>query len=285
MTEVNFTELIENSQPKRRLNRIGMFILIGLGLLVWSMIVGGGSKRGDLLSVILMWVVLTGLLVSLFISAGRRQALAKWSRKAADLCLLERWEEAIEPLRKVLNKPVSLPQMRYQGLLELAGVAENTGQTDQARQIYRAISEEQPQGLLGKLSRLGEAIALLKLDHLADAETVIRQLEVNAEGPGLKSLVLLARLYQQIKTGHYAEALEDEVNKCELARQGLSTKAGYAYGLLGLAHNQAGDQEQSRKYWWKATMLIKPENLVRKFPELGQLEEKFPSDSELPGVE
>ena len=269
MAEVDFTNLIENSQPKRRLTRIGIFILIGLGLLLWSLLVGAGSERGEL--------------VSIFINAARRQGLARWSRKAADLCLLERWDEAIGPLQKVLNKPVNLPQIRYQGLLELAGVAEHTGELDQSRQIYRAIEQEQPHGLLGRLALVGEAIVLLKLDHLADAETTIRRLEVGAEGPGLKSLVLLARLYQQIKTGHYDEALEDESNKCELARVGLSTKAGYVYALLGLAHKkQTENQEQAKKYWRQATILIRSENLVEKLPELAELAQAYPSVSELP---
>ena len=285
MPEVNFTELIANSQPRRRLTRFSVFILVGLGVLVLSLISGRESERGDILSVILMWLVLTGLLVSLFINAARRQAMSKWSRKAADLCLMERWEEAADPLRKVLNKPVNMPQIRYQGLLELAGVAENTGQTDQARQIYRAISDEQPQGLLCRLARVGEAIVLLKLDQLADADAVIRQLEVGAEGPGLKSLVLLARLYQQIRTGHYAEALEDETDKCELARKGLSSKAGYVYGLLGLAkHNQADGQEAAGMYWQQATMLIRPETLVKKFPELDKLSQTYEAAEKLPEI-
>ena len=286
MAEVNFVNLIENSQPKRRLTRIGMFILIGLGLLLWSILVGVDSEGGKLASMLLLWIVMIGLLVSIFINAARRQGLARWSRKAADLCLLERWEEAIGPLQKVLNKPVNLPQIRYQGLLELAGVAEHTGELDQARQIYRAIGQEQPHGLLGRLALVGEAIVLLKLDHLADAETVIRQLEVSAEGPGLKSLVLLGRLYQQIKTGHYDEALEDESKKCELARLGLSTKAGYVYGLLGLAHkHKIENQDQAKKYWRQATMLIRGENLVRKLPELAEMEQAYIPAEELPRAE
>ncbi|NIA06891.1 MAG: hypothetical protein GWP14_04500 [Actinobacteria bacterium] len=283
MAEVNFTNLVENSQPKRRLTRIGIFILIGVGLLLWSLLVGAGSERGEFVSLMLLWIILIGVLVSIFINAARRQGIIRCSRKAADLCLLERWDEAIEPLQKVLNKPVNQPQIRYQGLLELAGVAEHTGKLDQSRQIYQAIGQEQPHGPLGRLALVGEAIVLLKLDQLADAEAVIRRLEVSVEGPGLKSLVLLARLYQQIKTGHYSEALEDEANKCELARLGLSTKAGYVYGMLALAHkNQTENQDQAKKYWRQATMLIRPENLVRKFPELAQLEQAYPSANGLP---
>ena len=100
----------------------------------------------------------------------------------------------------------------------------------------------------------------------------------------VKSLVLLGRLYQQIKTGHYDEALEDESKKCELARLGLSTKAGYVYGLLGLSHkkNQTDDQAQAKKYWRQATMLIRPKNLVEKLPELAEMEQAYPSAGELP---
>jgi len=299
MAELNLTDLIHNSQPYRRLTKISIFILIGLALLVWSLIIDPGSERGRLISLFLVWAILVSLGLATVISAARRQGLTKWSRQASDLCLLERWPEAIKPLQRLLGKPVASMQIRYQGLLELAGVAEHTGRLDQANEIYQAIAQEQPSGLLGNLALVGKAIVLLKLDQLADADTIIRQLEIGAEARSLKALVMLARLYQQIKTGHYSEALEKESHKCELARVGLSTKAAYVYALLSLAHkrrarlpkanesankDQVEDDTQAELNWQRATMLLRPDKLVEKFPELAQLDSTYSSVAALPGA-
>ena len=298
MKHLDFTDLICKSQPRRRLTRFGIFILIGFALLLWSMILGSDANRSQWIPQLLMAIILVSLLLSMILSAVRRQGLGKWSRLASDLCLLERWTQAAEPLRRLLAKPVPSAQVRYQGLLELAGVAEHTQQLDQADQIYQAIAQEQPHSLLGSLALLGRAVVLLKLDQLADADSIIRQLEVSAQAGSLKSLVLLARTYQQIKTGHYAEVLEGAPEKCELARVGLSTKAAYIYALLALAYKRRAqvnyspdsddqallkDQEQARSNWMRATMLLKPDSLIKKFPELAELSSAYESADTLPG--
>lgn len=295
MAEVNLTDLVRSSRPSRRLSHMGMFVLAALALLVWTLIIS--REQGGLIQMLLSWAILAGLGITIVSGAIRRQALAKWFRSSSDLCLMEKWSAAAEPLRQLLRKPVPVAQVRYQALLELAGVAEHTGELGEAEEIYQAIAEEQPGGLLGSLALLGRAIVLLKLDRLADAEAVIRPLEIASQSEPLKALVGLARLYQQIRTGHYAEALENESDKCESARQGLGTKAAFIYALLALAHKHMAKvggadesdskqfEEQSgraRELWQKATMLIRPDNLIQKFPELAEMAETFPPAPELP---
>ncbi len=299
MAEIDFTDLIASSRPRRKLTKIGTFILIGFILLIWSLLTSPETEQGQLIYMLLSLAILIGLGISVAGSVTRRKGLAKWSRQASDLCLQEKWSQAIEPLRRLLGKPVPLAQIRYQGLLELAGVAEHTGQLEEATEIYEAIAREQPQGLLGSLALVGKAIVLLKLDQLADADTIIRRLEVSVESRSLKSLVLLGRLYQQIKTGHYADALIEKSSKCELARTGMSTKAAYVYALLALAHRHqemsassdqaAGNSPEASDsnaevLWQQATMLLGPDILVEKFPELTELKETYPSAPPLPGT-
>ena len=299
MAEVNFSDLIASSRPRRKLTKIGTFILIGFVLLIWSLLAAPDTERGQLVPLLLSLAILIGLGTSIITSTRRRKGLAKWSRQASDLCLEEKWSQAIEPLRQLLGKPVPLAQIRYQGLLELAGVAEHTGQLAGATEIYEAIAQEQSQGLLGSLALVGKAIVLLKLDQLADADIIIRRLEVSVQSRSLKSLVLLGRMYQQIKTGHYADALAESSDKCELARIGMSTKAAYVYALLGLACRRqemstSNDQEtcespgasgkNAEVFWEQATMLLGPDILAEKFPELIELKEAYPSAPPLPGT-
>ena len=295
MAEVDFTDLIASSRPRRKLTKIGTFILIGFLLLIWSVL----SEQDQLIPLLLSLAILIVLGISTVRSVKQRKGLAKWSRQASDLCVQEKWSQAVEPLRRLLGKPVPLAQIRYQGLLELAGVAEHTGQLDGAREIYEAIAQEQPKGLLGSLALVGKAIVLLKLDQLADADAIIRRLEVSVEVRSIKTLVLLARLYQQIKTGHYGDALTEKSSKCELARIGMSSKAAYVYALLGLAcrrlemsvsDDQKTDKDsgtsssEAEVFWQRATMLLGPDVLVEKFPELIDLKEAYASAPALPGT-
>jgi hypothetical protein len=146
---------------------------------------------------------------------------------------------------------------------------------------------------------VGKAIVLLKLGQLADADTIIRRLEVSVKSQSLKSLVMLGRLYQQIKTGHYCDALTDSSNKCELARIEMSSKAAYVYALLSLAcryqkistssdestnNSPEADGPNAEVLWQQATMLLGPNILVEKFPELSELREAYPSAPPLPGA-
>lgn len=295
MVELNFRDLIASSRPRRKMTKIGMFVLVGFVLLLWSLVVSPDTVRGQWLRMLLSVVILVGLGISGLMGVARRKVLAECSQQVSDLCLQEKWSQAIQPLRRLLGKPVPMAQIRYQGLLELAGVAEHTGQLKGATEIYEAIAQEQPHGLLGSLAMVGKAIVLLKLDRLADADTIIRRLEVNIESQSLKSLVLLGRLYQQIKTGHYCDALIDSSNKCELARIGMSSKAAYVYALLALAYRHqemsaSGDESQesrvrnAEELWQRATMLLGPDILVEKFPELCELKKAYPSAPPLPGI-
>ena len=298
MPEVKLTDLIQTSQPGRGLSHIGMFIMAALGLLVLTIFISQEDYPGTLIQTLLSLAIFGALVVVIILGEMRRQAVAKWSRQASDFCLTEKWNQAAAPLRMLLLKPVPSSQVRYQALLELAGVAEHTGQLAEAEEVYQAITKEQPRGLLGSLATLGRAIVLLKLDRLADAEAVLRPLEIAAQQPPFRALVLLGRLYQQIRTGHYREALEEETVKCDAARLGLSTKAAFVYGLLALAHEQlskfpTSQEEESgesqrhlaraKELWQMATMLIRPDNLLYKFPELTEIARTLTPAPELPG--
>lgn len=126
MAEVNFSELIASSRPRRKLTMISTFVLIGLVLLIWSLLASPDTEQGQLIRMLLSLAILICLIISGIMSVTRRKVLAKCSQQVSDLCLQEKWSQAIEPLRRLLGKPVPLPQIRYQGLLELAGVAEHT---------------------------------------------------------------------------------------------------------------------------------------------------------------
>ena len=299
MQEVKLSDLIQTSQPSRGLSHMGMFVLAALGLLLLTMFISQDEQPGAVIQSLLGFAICAALILVIIMSEMRRQTVAKWSRRASDLCLMEKWNQAAEPLQMLLRKPVPSSQIRYQALLELAGVAEHTQRLGEAEQIYQAIAKEQPRGLLGGLATLGRSITLLKLNRLADAESVLRPLEISAQQPPFRALVLLGRLYQQIRTGHYREALENESTKCETARLGLSTKAAFVYGLLALAHQQlskyptseeeeSGDSQRhiarAKELWLMATMLIRPDNLSQKFAELTEIAQTFTPAPGLPEV-
>jgi len=144
MTDINFIELIENSRPRRQSAGLIVAIFIGLGLLIWALLGKQGSNSGGVVGNVLSFGILFVLLGTMILVEARRQAVTRWSRQASDLCLLEKWNEAFDPLQRLLRRPVSLAQLRYQGLLELAGVAEHTEQLDDANGYIRLSSRSSP---------------------------------------------------------------------------------------------------------------------------------------------
>ena len=75
----------------------------------------------------------------------------------------------------------------------------------------------------------------------------------------------------------------------------MSSKASYVYALLSLAYRHqemsvTGDESvqsslgNAEELWQQATMLLGPDILVKKFPELSELKEAYPSAPPLPGT-
>ena len=134
--------------------------------------------------------------------------------------------------------------------------------------------------------RLGRAMAMLREDHLFDADRAINELrrqvqrasdvEVAASGETVESAGLaLVEIYRDVKTGHPAEALEMFQRSLGAMRQQLGHRAGDAYGLAAKAFDLLNRPAEAQEAYEKATLLTLPAELERRYPELASLATKF----------
>ena len=94
------------------------------------------------------------------------------------------------------------------------------------------------------------------------------------ESPGspTEAAYRFARLFQAVRTAHYAEGIAESPNLLQTLRP-LGIDAGYGHALRSFCHRQRNDPqendaEQAEVWWRRATTLISPDLLVRRFPEM-----------------
>ncbi len=75
--------------------------------------------------------------------------------------------------------------------------------------------------------------------------------------------------------GHAHDVVERANDLGHEFRQHLGVEAGYGYGLLAAALDRCGQAARALKFWSDATLLIRPERLVQRYPELRSLAMKY----------
>jgi tetratricopeptide (TPR) repeat protein len=141
--------------------------------------------------------------------------------------------------------------------------------------------------------RLGRAMAMLREDHLVDADRAINELRrdvsrasasansANEDGGAtdgdvpVSAGLALIEMYRDVKTGHPDEAIEMFRRTLPALRRQLGHRVADAYALAAKAHDFLGNEQQAREHWEKATLLSPPSELLRRYPELTSLPAKY----------
>jgi hypothetical protein len=121
--------------------------------------------------------------------------------------------------------------------------------------------------------RIGRAMAMLREDHLFDADRAIAELR---RGGGDDSAGLaLVELYRDVKTGHPTEAIELFHQRRESMRNQLGHRFADAYVLVARAYDLLGRESEARNAYHNATVLAPATELSRRYPETAGLLEKY----------
>ena len=169
----------------------------------------------------------------------------------------------------------------------LAHVLGELGNNEAADVAYRYLADRlPPDHPLALRLKLQQATVALNTGRLADGDDILRRLRGQAESsndPSLGAAFRLARLVQDVNTGHYADAIE-EADDTANALIPLGVEAGYGYALLALCcallaeHDPSLEDDrridlakQAKAHWNKATLLIPPAALVYRYPELQKI--------------
>jgi len=133
--------------------------------------------------------------------------------------------------------------------------------------------------------RLGRAMAMLREDHLFDADRAISELRRDVsravdpsqpdEAAPISAGLSLIEIYRDVKTGHAAEAIELFNRTQQVMRQQLGHRVADAHGLIAKAHDFLSDAQQARLHWERATVLSPAIELVRRYPELSTIATRY----------
>jgi len=255
----------------RRDFRQGWYALIGFGIVLllmqsWG---EGDSGRPSVLGILLSWCVVFGLLASGWLRAKRQRQARQNITRAWEQVQLEQWAEAEEMLDAAMRRPIQSDSDRGQAFMLLATLAERHGRYDQAAHIYeRLLIERIGDGYQLQQAQLAIANAKLRNEELTDAVTLLNHLEKITMPRALAAVYALIRLYQQVFMGHNEDAVAELSERRSLFRRFLSTKAGYAYGLLAAALHRLGRHDEAAQYWLDATTLIPAQKLVAEYGAL-----------------
>lgn len=233
---------------------------------------------------LLPWLALMGAMV--FISSRVRAARELQQRvtRAWELAMIRRYREALGRAWELLPACRSRPELHGRVVTIIAHILGELGHDEAAEVAYAYLLDRlAPDHPLSLRLKVQQATAALGADRLADGDEALRKLRGRAEAssdPTVAASYQMARLVQDVKTGHYADAADHAEQTAE-ALQPLGIEAGYGHGLLALCFHQLAEHDPSadtdqrrrltelaRKWWDKATLLIPPAALVFRYPDL-----------------
>ena len=273
--------LLESSQPRPR---VGLFWYAAGGFLLvvgGATLLSGQSETGrrivDALSAVLMLGVIAGLTVFTLLTVRKHRGDQQSLEAAAELVQLRRWPQAAALLQDALSRPARTAALRGQALIYLAAVLARYHRFDDAIALYNHLLDN---GLVDAGTahglRLGRAMAMLREDHLFDADRAIAELRRTAAGAGIESAGLaLVEIYRDVKTGHPDEAVAIFEQRLPALRDQLGHRVADAYALAARAYDLLGRTAEAQAAYAKATLLSPLPELHRRYPEVEKLAGKY----------
>ena len=231
---------------------------------------------------VLPWLGLMGFMAWAAGKVQQARALQQRVVRAWELAMLRHHREALRRAWTLLPLCQTTPQLWLRCVAVMAHVLDELACYDAAiaamDPLLLGLPKDHPMALQVRVQR---ANAALCTDRLADADDALRKLRGTADtlppGP-IAAGYHLARLVQDVRTGHFTEAAEQAGHTAAQLRP-LGVHAGYGYGLLAYCQHQAAarcDDEQTAhtarraaaKLWHQATLLVPPAALAFRYREL-----------------
>ncbi len=278
-TFLDVPRLLETSVPRPRAGWLGYGAGgIVLALLMAALLVAGTEIERNAVRV-LSALVMIGVVVgmgALAVATVRRHRTAQAMVEAAgELVQLRRWPQAGLVLEQILSQPSPSHVVRSQALIYLASVLARYHRFNDAIAVQNHLLDH---GLIDPGTafgvRVGRAMAMLREDHLFDADRAIselRRLQVQGGSAGLA----LVEIYRDVKTGHPDEAIDLFKTNLPALRDQLGHRLGDAYALVSRAYDLRGREAEAREAWARATLLAPPTELVRRYVEVTPIAEKY----------
>lgn len=260
--------------PFRPLQWVVALAMLGLTLLY---LVSEGPARQSIGGIFLLAMLgfITLMTISSFRAVRQHRNQHLRLESAEEMIQLRNWPEAAATLQDMLSQPFRSPILRIQALVYLTGVLVRYQRFEDAIVVQNEILEKvQLDPGTDYALRVGRAIAMLREDHLFDADRAIselRRLGDRTESPGLA----LVELYRDVKTGHPDDAIALFEQRIAMMREKLSHRVGDAHALVARAYDLLDRDDEARRAWERATLLTPAVELVRRYPEVEKTAAKY----------
>jgi tetratricopeptide (TPR) repeat protein len=273
--------LLDSSRPRPRVSWFwygaGGFLLVVLTATVLSNHSDTGKKVVDALSALLMVGLIAGMMVMTVITVRRYRAEQQEVEAASELVQLRRWPQAALLLREVLSRPARSLALRSQALIYLGAVLARYHRFGDAIAVYdHLLDHNLVEGGTAYGLRLGRVMAMLREDHLFDADRAIAELRRLGNAAGVDSGGLaLVEIYRDVKTGHPDEAVKIYEEKLPVLRDQLGHRVADAYALAARAYDLLGRNAEAQGAYTRATLLAPLIELHRRYPEVEKLAGRY----------
>ena len=270
--------LLGSSEPQPRVNPVWWVGGVCLVILLVTALVGGQSAQARQIVEIVSALVMVGMVTAISaISVYSVRVLRSEQQRVdglGEMIQLRRWPDATLGLDQFLSQPSRTLQGRAQALVYLAQVLSRLGRFDDAMAVQNYLIDEKILDPAGTAAiRLARAMAMLRQDHLFDADRAISELR---RGPaGQTAALALVEIYRDVKTGHPTEAIELFERKLPALRDELGHRVSDAYVLIARAYDLLNRQEEARVAFRNATLLAPVAELFRRYPEVQKMAERY----------
>jgi tetratricopeptide (TPR) repeat protein len=272
--------LLELSEPVGRVSRL--WFLGGGMLLILVMTVAASSAETRVRDAVhvLAGLAMLGLMAGL---SGMTVYLVRKFRQeqqavesAGELVQLRHWPQAAMVLEQYLSRPARTHQLRTQALIYLASVLNRYHRFADAITVQEYLLDSGTIDLGTAYGlKLGRAMAILREDHLFDADRAISELRRIGPDDIDSAGLALVEIYRDVKTGHPAEAIELFEQKLPALREQLGHRVADAYALVARAYDLLNRPADAQAAFENATLLAPPGELYRRYPEVEKLKDRY----------
>lgn len=228
-------------------------------------------------TLIVPWIVLAGLLTFAFSRRRRLSHLERRVTRIQELTMLRYHHEALYSAWRLLPRVTTIPSMHGRVVAVIAHCLDQLKAHDAAIVAYDNLIERLPPQHPGSVQlRIQFAAAQLQCGQLFDADNTLRSLRGVADSIGQTVTTAgfrLTCLVQQVRTHHYTDAIESASTLLNDLRP-LGVEAAYGHALMALSYSHLAGPAATRnaRMWWsRATLLIPATVLVYRFAELERL--------------
>ncbi len=271
--------LLESSQPQPRVR--WLWYAVGAMVLLWlvSAWASGESAQTrqaiDLFSLVILGGLMLSSMMTVRYSIRRHAAAGQMLASVEELLQLRRWEQAGMILQSFLSQPAQSDRLRVQALGYLAGLLARHHRFEDAITVQNYLLDNELVDAASAYGlRLGRAMAMLREDHLVDADRAISDLRRRGDATQSAGLALI-EIYRDVKTGHASEAIELFAQRLPVLQRQLGHRLADVHALMAAGYDALGRTAEARAAYQRATILAPALELQRRYPEVAKLGAKF----------